>query len=132
MIGKVILNGIAAGMTIYFVSQTDNPTLQVGGAIVGSGTFGFTATRMLLDEERERKARAAEARAYSLMLRRMNQERLRRHPPTPQACRGCLHYHGRSYNGSHLICGMHPYGVETETCSDWEGRSKDTLFRDIS
>ncbi|MBD1849940.1 hypothetical protein [Leptolyngbya sp. FACHB-711] len=129
MIGKVILSGIAAGMTIYFMAQTDNPTLQLGGAIVSSSAFGFTTTRLLLDEERERKARAAEARAYVLMLRRMNQERLRRHPPMPKACRGCLHFHGRTYNGNYLVCGMHPYGVETETCSDWEQRSEDMSSR---
>lgn len=125
MIGKVILSGIAAGVTIYCMSQTDNPTLQVGGAIVGSGAFGFTTTLMLLDEQRERKARAAEARAYVLMLRRMNEERIRRQPITPQACRGCRHYHGRTYNGNFLVCGMHPYGVETETCSDWESKQSD-------
>lgn len=126
MIGKVILSGIAAGATIYFVTQTDNPGLQVGGAIVGSGTLSFTTTQLVLDEQRERKARAAEARAHVLMLRRMNQERLRRNPPMPIACRGCRHYHGRSYHGNFLVCGIHPYGVETETCSDWESKSKDS------
>ncbi|WP_088893356.1 hypothetical protein [Leptolyngbya ohadii] len=121
MIGKVILSGIAAGLTIYCITQIDNPTLQMAGSIVGASTFGFTVTRLVLEERRSRKARAAEARAYVLMIRRMNQERLRRHPPIPQACRGCRHYHGRSYHGNFLICGMHPYGVETETCGDWEG-----------
>lgn len=36
------------------------------------------------------------------------------------ACIGCRHYHGRVYNGNLLICGMHPYGWEGETCPDWE------------
>ncbi len=36
------------------------------------------------------------------------------------ACRGCQHYHGQTYNGNLLVCGMHPYGVEDETCPDWE------------
>lgn len=36
------------------------------------------------------------------------------------ACQGCIHYHGRLY-GKHLfVCGMHPYGSNTDTCSDWE------------
>ena len=37
-----------------------------------------------------------------------------------RACMGCSHYHGQVYGGNPLVCGMHPYGVETEKCSDWE------------
>ncbi|MDJ0520307.1 MAG: hypothetical protein QNJ74_30000 [Trichodesmium sp. MO_231.B1] len=36
------------------------------------------------------------------------------------ACRGCTHYHGQVYGGNLLVCGMHPYGVEDESCPDWE------------
>ena len=41
---------------------------------------------------------------------------LQNHTP----CIGCRHYHGTAYGGEMLICGMHPYGVETTTCSDWD------------
>lgn len=37
------------------------------------------------------------------------------------ACRGCQNYHGEIHGGNLLVCGMHPYGVEDETCQDWEG-----------
>ncbi|NEP76776.1 MAG: hypothetical protein F6K17_18210 [Okeania sp. SIO3C4] len=36
------------------------------------------------------------------------------------ACRGCSNYHGQVYGGNLLVCGMHPYGVEGESCPDWE------------
>lgn len=36
------------------------------------------------------------------------------------ACIGCQHYHGYSYNGNALICGMHPYGWDGTECPDWE------------
>lgn len=39
------------------------------------------------------------------------------------ACRGCIHYHGKVYGGNLLVCGMHPYGVDGETCPDWESDS---------
>lgn len=39
------------------------------------------------------------------------------------ACIGCVNYHGRIYNGNILICGMHPYGWETENCPDWESQN---------
>jgi hypothetical protein len=39
------------------------------------------------------------------------------------ACRGCQNYHGEIHGGNLLVCGMHPYGVEDETCPDWEGYS---------
>lgn len=39
---------------------------------------------------------------------------------TPQACRGCVHFHGQVYNGTPLVCGMHPYGPDQlTTCPDW-------------
>lgn len=41
---------------------------------------------------------------------------LNEHP----ACVGCRHYHGQSYGGTMLVCGMHPYGWEGEQCPDWE------------
>jgi hypothetical protein len=56
------------------------------------------------------------------MLRQMNREQ--RHlleNQVPQVCQGCVHYHGRTYGGERLICGMHPYGVDTEDCGDWQG-----------
>ncbi|WP_373693667.1 hypothetical protein [Limnofasciculus baicalensis] len=38
----------------------------------------------------------------------------------PSACVGCRHYHGHSYGGNLLVCGMHPYGWDTDNCPDWE------------
>jgi hypothetical protein len=35
-------------------------------------------------------------------------------------CAGCRHYHGQSYGGNILVCGMHPYGFEGEKCPDWQ------------
>ncbi|NES25066.1 MAG: hypothetical protein F6K41_40700 [Symploca sp. SIO3E6] len=43
--------------------------------------------------------------------------------PTPEknsACVGCRHYHGQIYGGNLFVCGMHPYGWDTENCPDWE------------
>ncbi len=36
------------------------------------------------------------------------------------ACIGCQNYHGYSHGGNLLICGMHPYGWDGESCPDWE------------
>ncbi|MEM7771188.1 MAG: hypothetical protein AAF327_11845 [Cyanobacteria bacterium P01_A01_bin.37] len=38
------------------------------------------------------------------------------------ACVGCQHYHGRVYNDTLLVCGMHPYGWDGNTCPDWESK----------
>jgi len=39
---------------------------------------------------------------------------------TNPACIGCRHYHGQVYSGNLLVCGMHPYGWETQHCPDWQ------------
>lgn len=36
------------------------------------------------------------------------------------ACVGCRHYHGQMYGDNMLVCGMHPYGWESEKCPDWQ------------
>ncbi len=36
------------------------------------------------------------------------------------ACIGCSHYHGKAYNGNLLVCAMHPYGSQDNSCIDWE------------
>lgn len=36
------------------------------------------------------------------------------------ACIGCQHYHGTQYGQEMLVCAMHPYGAQEETCRDWE------------
>ncbi len=38
----------------------------------------------------------------------------------PKPCQNCRNYHGQTYGGNFLVCGMHPYGVEGEECGDWE------------
>ena len=35
-------------------------------------------------------------------------------------CVGCRHYHGQTYGGTMLVCGMHPYGWESDKCPDWQ------------
>ena len=48
--------------------------------------------------------------------------------PTPDpainpVCVGCLNYNGSVYGGNLLVCGMHPYGCNSDTCTDWEGEN---------
>jgi hypothetical protein len=41
-------------------------------------------------------------------------------PATHPACVGCINYNGSAYNGHLLVCGMYPYGCNSDTCADWE------------
>ena len=51
----------------------------------------------------------------------LRQERSRPTVKQPARCQGCRHRHGRSYSGTLLVCGMHPYG-NGEDCSDFEAQ----------
>ena len=44
-------------------------------------------------------------------------------PTTHRACVGCLNYNGSNYGENLLVCGMHPYGCDTDVCADWEGEN---------
>jgi hypothetical protein len=35
-------------------------------------------------------------------------------------CVGCSHYHGETYGDQLLVCAMHPYGAEGQSCEDWQ------------
>ncbi len=37
----------------------------------------------------------------------------------PKACVGCRYYYGKSHGNTQLICAMHPYGSNDDTCLDW-------------
>jgi hypothetical protein len=47
-------------------------------------------------------------------------------------CVGCRNYHGQSYNGQMLVCGMHPFGWDGEKCPDWESTWAQGKGRDDS
>jgi len=46
-------------------------------------------------------------------------------PIQQPACKGCRNYHGQVYGGNLLVCGMHPMGVESDSCPDWEADGGD-------
>lgn len=41
----------------------------------------------------------------------------------PDTCHGCRNYYGGVDRGQKMICAIHPYGVESLTCEDWETHS---------
>lgn len=48
------------------------------------------------------------------------------HSPSAEnnpACINCINYHGQSYNGILLVCGMHPQGWDDDSCPDWEAEN---------
>jgi hypothetical protein len=48
-------------------------------------------------------------------------------PATHPACVGCIYYDGSTFGGNLLVCGMHPYGSNCDTCPDWMGEDNNDL-----
>lgn len=42
-------------------------------------------------------------------------------------CRGCAYFHGHTYRATALVCALHPYGPEGESCPDWERKASRPL-----
>jgi hypothetical protein len=121
MIARVLLGGICTVLTLYIAVRAEDDKIRTSAAFVASCLVSFTATTLVLDRRRRRKSQTTNADLYIDMLRQMNRDqRLLLENQVPIACQGCRHYHGRSYGGERLICAMHPYGVEQETCADWQ------------
>jgi len=120
MIGRVALSGMCAGIALYVAVRSDNEAIQASAALTSSCLLGFSVTSLVLERQRERKTRESNADAYLELLRQMNAQQPPLLPQQPKVCQGCRHYHGRTYGGNLLVCGMHPFGAEGEHCSDWE------------
>ena len=84
--------------------------LLYGSASVGAG-FLVTSASVWIANIAERMA---------LEELRQIEEEVKKQYLQPYACNGCKHFYGVIYNRVPLICGMHPYGVDTEHCPDWE------------
>ncbi|GAB4235944.1 MAG: hypothetical protein Kow00121_63370 [Elainellaceae cyanobacterium] len=124
MIGRVALSSVCAGLALYIAVQADDEAVQATAALTSSCLIGFSVTSVVLERQRERKSREANADVYLEMLRQINTPR----PlpsQQPKVCEGCCHYHGRMYGGNLLVCAMHPYGVEDDRCPDWESKEAD-------
>lgn len=119
MIARVVLGSICTVLTLYIAVRSDNEKIRTGSAFVASCLASFTATSLILERSRRYKDRTAQVDLHIERLREMNREQ-RLLPPdqTPQVCRGCCHYHGRTYGGERLVCAMHPYGVDQDECGD--------------
>jgi hypothetical protein len=121
MIARVLLGGICTVLTLYIAVRSDNEKIRTSSAFVASCLVSFTATTLVLERSKRNKGRSPQVDLYVDMLRQMNHEqRLLFEDQTPEVCRGCAHYHGRSYGGERLVCAMHPYGVDQGECGDRE------------
>lgn len=123
MIGRVALSGMCAGIALYVAVRSDNEAIRATAALTSSCFLGFSVTSLALERQRERKSRESNADAYLELLRQMNTQPPPLSPQQPKVCQGCCHYHGRTYGGNLLVCGMHPYGVDGDECSDWEDQN---------
>jgi hypothetical protein len=110
---------IASICLLAIAIEAKRPATRAIAAFAGSTGLGFATMTMVLAAERQRKEQEAIAQAYLDFLQRLQHSPQPPKPQRPAACRGCVHYHGKVYNGTMLVCGMHPYGAESETCPDW-------------
>ena len=127
MIQKVALGSFCSGIALAIALWSNNKVVQVVAVATGSGLVSFSATTIVLEQHRIRKSRTAHADLYIELLRQMNRQTPPARPQRPKVCQGCTFYHGTTYGGQQLICGMHPYGVEDEYCMDWEGEETKAL-----
>ncbi|MBF2047631.1 MAG: hypothetical protein EDM05_032035 [Leptolyngbya sp. IPPAS B-1204] len=127
MTGKTALGSICASLILFVAVRSSNQVVQITASVVGAGLLGYTSTAFVLDCKRQQKRRIADAEAYLEFLRQRNQEQVTHTRPMPKVCRGCCHYHGRTYGGHLLVCAMHPYGVEDASCPDWQAQIQDSV-----
>jgi hypothetical protein len=120
MMQKVAFGSICSGFALSIALWSNHKIVQAAAVAAGSCFASFTATTIAIEQDRLRKSRAAHADLYLEMLRHMNHHSLPTQPQRPKVCQGCCFYHGRVYSGNQLICAMHPYGVESDDCADWQ------------
>lgn len=108
-------SGLLGMGTIYLGKILDHqrPTLHKmmlnGSTWVGTGLF---ATGLAMGVARNAASVSAREQEFSddelKFLKKI------------KPCSGCKYFHGVNYHGVDLICSLHPYGVDADTCPDWE------------
>lgn len=108
-------SGLLGMGTIYLgkVLDAQRPTLQrmlvYGSVWTGTGLF---ATGLAMGVARGVGERSASEQIFTddelKFLKKI------------KPCSGCKYFHGVNYHGVDLICSLHPYGIDTDTCPDWE------------
>ncbi|NJR64837.1 MAG: hypothetical protein HC772_05175 [Leptolyngbyaceae cyanobacterium CRU_2_3] len=121
MIQKVAFGSICSGLALSIALWSNDKVVQAAAVAAGSCLASFTATTIAIEQTRVRKSRAAHADLYLDLLRQMSRPSSPARSQRPKACQGCCIYHGQTYNGTRLICAIHPSGVEGDHCMDWEG-----------
>ncbi|MEO1399688.1 MAG: hypothetical protein AAFV72_00350 [Cyanobacteria bacterium J06635_1] len=51
------------------------------------------------------------------------------HWKKPSICDTCRNHYGQTHGGNILVCAIHPYGPEGQSCKDWEGKAKKASTR---
>ncbi len=120
---------ITAAISLLIAVRADEEAVKIAAISVSAGCTSCVTTLRLLEWEQERKRRQAITNAYTdnfNLIQSIDRQAAHqdRQSNRPVACRGCQHYHGQSYGGNLFICGMHPYGVESDTCPDWEAQAQ--------
>lgn len=80
-------------------------------------TFGFNQQRQFVEIERSLEYDQRIMEAFREQIASEQTAKLDR----PNTCTGCIDYHGETYQGTQLICGIHPCGYEGDKCPDWRG-----------
>ena len=93
-----------------------------GGTAVGSGLFFVGAGVGIAKYVRE--PLELEELLEEIDSMTSNESNYKLH--IPNACVGCVNFHGHSYNGVQLVCAIYPSGWEkSEQCPDWEHKPND-------
>ncbi|MUG92775.1 hypothetical protein F7734_10060 [Scytonema sp. UIC 10036] len=109
--------GVLAGSLIWF-AQSQSPfkkTLTysiIAGSlsmVVCGASLNFKNASLNLENEQSEQ----KYQKIISALERAQEYRTR-------ACKGCKYWYGEINGGNLLVCAMHPYGCNSDTCPDWE------------
>ncbi len=104
-IAKDTLRGLAIWLGLFYI----------GAVLLDFGLNGM---------EKEMRHIAQQTRHISQQPRRISQQihHLPQHTLKEilSPCQGCQNFHGVEYGGVMLVCGIHPHGVEEDSCPDYE------------
>lgn len=125
MICPVVKDFVDAIVGIDPAFEVMNYTFTFGAWVEVELTLQYRTSQCHIEETREYESGHLRSRSFRhTPLIDWNELRLPnfylKKPSRPKACVGCTNYHGQTYAGNRLICGVHPYGWEGDNCPDWE------------
>jgi hypothetical protein len=117
---ETVAENLTQGMEDFVVEMENNFQQEVDDFLEEVDDFVLTLLQVPLEEEESEDRFFFDLDFSQETNFDFENPRVKPNAQQYSACVNCRNYHGQIYGGNLLVCAMHPYGWDGDSCPDWE------------